>query len=295
MTVTEEIGEMLKSLTEPKGETNDSTDSTDKQEVVHQESDRRSDISGGSDLGGSGGSDLSTTSQTSGQEGDKTLHTTETETVVGSDTSGDIETKEVPESKPDERDQTIADLRAKLAEKESRPKEPEKKEEPKSDSQDFVGEEDFDELTRDPKRLNEVFNKVYQKAVLDTRQSVIKELPNIVKDNIVLMNNLKQASDEFYEENADLKSFKKVVATVFEEMAEKTPDKSYSDIMKAVAPEVRNRLELTKKEETNGKSTKTESPKLPTKGTKAGSSQSKPTVDPLQAELEEMNRTLGRI
>jgi len=202
----------------------------------------------------------------------------------------DIEPKIEP--KPDERDQTIADLRAKLAEKEV-PREPEKKEPPKPpEEQDFLGEVDLDELTRDPKEFNKVLNKIYQRAVVDTRSSVVETLPDIVKANIQIMNELKTTSERFYEENKDLQPFKKVVGVVFDELASANPTKNYNDLIKEVAPEVRKRLDL-KKEVKEEKKEKVEPPRLPQKGGRTGKSD-KPTLEPLQAELEEMSKILGR-
>jgi len=193
---------------------------------------------------------------------------------------------------PDEKDKTIADLRAKLAEREV-PRELVKVEPPKTpEDQDFLGEVDLDELTRDPKEFNKVLNKIYQKAVVDTRSSVVETLPEIVKANIQIMNELKATSEKFYEENKDLKPFKKVVGVVFNELASANPDRNYDDLIKEVAPEVRKRLDL-KKEVKEEKKEKVEPPRLPQKGGRTGKSD-KPTLEPLQAELEEMSKILGR-
>lgn len=202
---------------------------------------------------------------------------------------------------PDERDQTIADLRTKLAEKDAK-KEPEKTpstEPPLSfDDQDFVGDLDLDDLSRDPKEFNALLNKVYQKAFSDAYKSattrVTGSLPELVHSQVTLFENLRRTSEQFYEENEDLQPFKKVVKTVFEELAAENPDRSYNEIMKDVAPEVRKRLDLPAKKAETKSPTKEPPPKLPTKGGKAGRTENKPSVNPLQAELEEMNKVLGR-
>jgi hypothetical protein len=64
--------------------------------------------------------------------------------------------------------------------------------------------------------------------------------------------------------------------------------------MKDVAPEVRKRLELPETKVVKGESKESPPPKLPTKGSRSGRPQDKPSPDPLQTELEEMNKTLGR-
>lgn len=287
MTVKDEIGEMLKSLNDVSTEPEPKIDEPPKEEIKEElnETER-------------GDRDKpETTPDVSKGKGEDIVQTVSKD---GSDTSSavvdtvpvepKVEEPKVPE--PDERDKTIADLRSKLAEKEV-PREPEKKEPPKPlDEQDFLGEIDLDELTRDPKEFNKVLNKIYQRAVMDTRSSVVETLPDIVKTNIQIMNELKATSETFYEENKDLKPFKKVVAVVFDELAASNPNKTYGDIIREVAPEVRKRLDL-KKEVKEEKTTKVEPPKLPQKAGRVGRPD-KPTLEPLQSEFEEMNKTLGR-
>ena len=199
----------------------------------------------------------------------------------------------------DEKDKVIADLRTKLAEKEIKKEEPPKKEEPeepKFDEQDFMKDVDLDELTRDPKEFNKTLNRIYQKAVIDSHKTVLQTLPDIVKAHVLIMDNIKKTRDKFYEENEDLKQFGKVVAIVFEEVASANQNKSYDEIINLVGPEVRKRLDLPK---VAGKAEKEEKltlvpPKLPHKGAKAGKVQEKSSTNPLQDELEEMTKVLGR-
>lgn len=205
----------------------------------------------------------------------------------------------ITEAPTDDKDKIIEELRAKLAEKESKEttstKAPTTEAPLQLDEQDFVGDLDLDYIS-DPKELNKIFNRIYQKAVEDTRkvlgEGVLRSIPDIVRTNIATVTNLQRASEQFYEENPDLTPFKKVVASVFEEMASENPDKSYDQLMKEIAPEVRKRLELYKK--AAQPTDKSNPPRLPRKKGKPGRAQEKPKTDPLQAELEAMNKTLGR-
>jgi len=210
-----------------------------------------------------------------------------------------------PKKEPvvDDRDKTISDLRSKIAELESRKVEP--KELPKEDaltfeSQEFTKDLDMDELSRDPEELNKVMNKIYQKAVADAHKIVSekfsKALPDIVTRQIETLEGLRTMRDNFFKENEDLKPFGKVVATIFDEIAAKDPKRNYSDVMKEVASETRKRLDLPLKQAAkSSEAVKSEPPpSLPKRGSKAGRSSDKQTVDPLQAELEEMNKILGR-
>lgn len=301
MTVKEEIDSMLGSLSdagriEPEvKEVSDESREVDKPETGSNEGGEAGETGGSTStsatpsvvdvLPGTGStllpSEVQKETETRSEEVDQVAgHTGRSAELVG--VSGDN-----VEPKPDGRDQIIADLQFKLAAKEA------KKEELKIEDQDFLGEVDLDELTRDPKEFNKVLNKIYQKAVMDTRSSVVETLPEIVKTNIAIMNELKSTSDRFYEDNKDLQPFRKVVSVVFDELASTSPTKNYSDLIKEVGPEVRKRLNITKKVEVK-EVKKSDPPKLPQKGSKSGKSQDSPNIEPLQAELEEMTKTLRR-
>ncbi len=198
---------------------------------------------------------------------------------------------------PDERDQVIADLRAKLAEKETKP-EPEPQPEPelKFEEQDFVGDLDFDTLVSDPKEFNKFLNTFYQKAVTDTRrvlgEGVLRSIPDIVRTNLTIMTSLQEASKRFYEENKDLEPFKRVVATVFEDLSSANPGKTYEQLMPEVAAESRKRLELTSKAlKPKGDN---QPPRLPRKQGRSGTPEGKPNLTPIESELDAMNKVLLR-
>ena len=230
------------------------------------------------------------------------------EGVVEKEGEGIIEEKkeeikeEVVEKKeeivPDEKDKIIEDLRRKLDEKEEKKVEvKEVKEEPLTfEAQDFIGDLDLDDLTRDKESFNKLLNSIYTKAVEDARkltsEKVLLSIPDIVKNNINLLSALREASDKFYNDNKDLVPFKKVVATVFEEIAAENPDKKYNELMSLVGPEARKRLELHKKavEPLDKKP-----PNLPQKKGSSGKPDSeKPNTSPLQDEIDAMNKTMRR-
>jgi hypothetical protein len=177
-----------------------------------------------------------------------------------------------------------------------------KKDEPlKLDEQDFIGDLDLDDLTRDKTALNKILNAVYSKGVNDSKkmatEGVLTTIPDIVKHNINLMTTLAEARDKFYKENEDLVPFKAVVAAVFEEVASKNSDKKIGEIMNLVAPEVRTRLQLkkeaVKKEEK--KEEKKETPRLhgAKGGNQRGNQREKPDTKGLSDEIASMNKALG--
>jgi hypothetical protein len=205
---------------------------------------------------------------------------------------------------PDERDQTITDLRAKLAEKGQ-------KKETTTDApttsaplvlepQDFIGDEDVENLTNNKESLNKLLNLVYSKGVTDSRNivsnGVARVIPSIVTGQIDVVTQMKETRDNFYAANEDLKSFPNVVATVFDDIAKRDPKQTYDSIIEAVAPEVRKRLNLPEPtiESKKGKNDKGNPPKLPRKKGKSGRSQPKPKTSSVETELDAMNEVLGR-
>lgn len=205
---------------------------------------------------------------------------------------------------PDEKDQTIADLRAKLAEKDSGPK-------PTAppatiaplvfEPQDFIGDENVEDLTSNKDSLNKLLNLVYSKGVTDSRkivnEGVAKTIPSLVTGQIDVITQMKETRDNFYAANEDLRAFPNVVSTVFDDIAKKDPNQTYDNIMKAIAPEVRKRLNLPEYKPGNDKDKKNDKgnpPNLPRKKGKSGRTQDKPKTSPIESELDEMNKVLER-
>ena len=124
---------------------------------------------------------------------------------------------------------------------------------PPIEVQDFVGELDLEDISRSPGEFNKLLNKIYSKAVSDTRlefknynKSTLEKVPALVSDNVSVQQKLKALTDNFYKENPDLDGFKKVVSTVFDELVVETPNDPYDKVLSKVGDEVRRRLELKK-------------------------------------------------
>jgi hypothetical protein len=200
---------------------------------------------------------------------------------------------------PDERDQTIADLRAKLAEKGSESKStdaPTTLTPLELESQDFIGDADVEGITTNKEALNKLLNSVYSKGITDARkiinEGISGSIPSLVTDQMSMATQMKEIKDNFYGENEDLKPFPNVVSTIFEELAKENPTETYINIIESVAPEVRKRLNLpeyVKKVDNKGNP-----PKLPRKKGKSGRAQPKPKTSSVESELDAMNEVLGR-
>jgi hypothetical protein len=199
----------------------------------------------------------------------------------------------------DERDKEIRDLREKLALKEAKPTEAPPTKAPATDApiseEDFLGDADLDELTRDPSLFNKLLNKIYKKGREDTRaeirqgdEFVMRSMPDIVKNNIALVSELQKISDKFYEDNKDLKPFKRVVGAVFEELIAGNPSKKYDELLPEVEKETRKRLDLHRK----ATDKKADPPPLPKRGKGGKRQELQPDATPLQNELADMDKVL---
>lgn len=205
---------------------------------------------------------------------------------------------------PDEKDQIIADLRAKLDKKDPKPEPtsaPSTQAPLELEAQDFIGDLDVENLTDSKEDFNKLLNLVYSKGVTDSRniinEGVSGAIPSLVSNQINMATEMKEIRDNFYADNEDLKTFPNVVSTVFEDIAKKSPNETYDNIIKAVAPEVRKRLNLPEYKPGNDKDKKDNKgnlPRLPRKKGKSGRSQTKPKPSPIESELDEMNEVLGR-
>ena len=214
----------------------------------------------------------------------------------------------VPEPEPESEPESAIDLEAIKLENENlrkridemsapkpeaKPAEPVPVEEPKLDEIDFIGDADVDDITRDPKEFNKLLNKVFAQGVNTSRtvlgEGILRSIPDIVKTHVATVISLRESSEQFYKDNKDLTPFKKVVSNVFEEIAAENPDKNFSEILEDVGKESRKRLELYKeaiKPEPDNKP-----PKLPKIGGQQRGSSTKPSVSPMLAEIDAMNKS----
>lgn len=187
-----------------------------------------------------------------------------------------------------------AEYRKLLAEKDAAPKptSPPATEAPFEEQNFLDGVDDVDEVVRDPDQLNKLLNKVFKAGVdsIKTATSKISEtIPDTVKKNITLLNEITKEGDKFFEANKDLLPWRKSVATVFEELFQKTPNKKYTELMAEAAVETRKRLNLKDPKETKDDENP---PKLPgkKKSSKPVDNKSKTGFD---KELDDMDKALN--
>ncbi len=160
--------------------------------------------------------------------------------------------------------------------------------------QDFLEGEDIDNIINDSSAFNKLLNKVFLKGVeiANKRQEEIKNtLPETIRNNVVSIEKIRDASNKFYNENKDLVPFKKAVATVYNELAEENPTWDMNKLLKESEVETRKRLNIVKPD--NSKSTeKNDVPSLPRKRSQPRSTPSTKPIDPLVSDIEAMNAVL---
>lgn len=165
--------------------------------------------------------------------------------------------------------------------------------------EDFIGDLDLDDLSRDKGLFNKVLNKVYVKGMevgrsytKTTGEQIIRHIPDIAKNTIAMQAQLADVKKNFYDDNKDLVPWAKSVATVFEEMIASNPDKHYSELITGLAKEVRNRIGLQKDAGKKPGGKDDPPPKLPKgKGGKRQSNQ--PDLDGIEKEMDDMDKALG--
>jgi hypothetical protein len=166
----------------------------------------------------------------------------------------------------------------------------------------FVDGIDIDDVTRDPEEFNKLLNKIYAKAVEVTRNEIqgrtdtlITKVPDMVKQNVSIQQKLAKMTQEFYEDNEDLRPFRKVVSAVYDELVQENPNETFEVILDKVEKETRSRLELPKGKVKKPKPQKSDDdpPKLPRHRGKKGARKTNQKTDPLINEIDEMNRSLN--
>lgn len=162
------------------------------------------------------------------------------------------------------------------------------------EDQDFLGDDDLDDIMEDPERFNAMLNRVYKKGVEDGRTPALdaKQVAEEVEVAREAKERMQKLHDEFYETNEDLVPWKSAVGVVFGELQAANPDQDFAETLEAVATETRKRLGLGKtkaKQKPGGNP-----PPLP-KGKRRGARpSSQKQSNSLADEIGEMNTTLRR-
>jgi hypothetical protein len=206
---------------------------------------------------------------------------------------------EAPADSPDY-ESKIRDLEEKIEQLTKKPSTKAPSTDAPVDELDFLGDEEVDDLLSDKKSLNALLNKVFlkgaemtKKQMLKNRHEILQSLPTMVKTNIVTLESVRKASEDFYKNNPDLEPFRKTVATMFEEVATEHPDWTHEKLLKASEKMTREKLGIEKKANPQPEP-KPKSPPLPRKRSQHRQTNNPEPSDPMLAEIEAMEKSLWR-
>lgn len=118
--------------------------------------------------------------------------------------------------------------------------------EPEISEVDFMSGIEMEDLQDDPKVFNSILNRVLKEGVRMGRESVLRDIPNIVTHNVRQQSVLKEATDNFYKNNEDLIPFKRVVGAVAEEILSDNPEITLEELFKKAGADTRKRLALVR-------------------------------------------------
>lgn len=107
-------------------------------------------------------------------------------------------------------------------------------------------EDKFDELLRNPKELNKVFNNLYKKAVEVGRTMALQEFPTIIERQVASMNDINQMIKDFYIENEDLAPVRPYVGIIASQIQTEHPEYTVSKLFDETERVVRESLGMKK-------------------------------------------------
>lgn len=224
------------------------------------------------------------------------------ESASGSDDEGgDDEGDGEGEGESDERDEQIADLKAKIVEMESaissitkgvgKPKDEKVDVGVTHDVIDFVGDESVTDIVDSKEGLNKFANEVLAKATDLVNKGVEKTLLAVPQLAIRQMNNaskLNKIVRDFYGANEDLVKYKGVVGAMINKVTSENPDYGLDKVLGEAAKETRKALNL--KEKAIGGKNKTTNKNNPAFSKQSGkrTSGKKPTLKGVQKEIDDL-------
>ena len=122
-------------------------------------------------------------------------------------------------------------------------------EEPAPQPLDFITEEEYDELQSNPAKLNEIMQRVYQRAVADTSEQVFRQIPELVQASSARQITLAEAVRQFYTDNPDLRKHAQYVGFVANQVKSKNPGMDLKGVLVETEKQVREHLSISKQAE----------------------------------------------
>lgn len=181
------------------------------------------------------------------------------------DSPEQVKGEEQEEGDEPDKDEIIANLRNKVAEMsgESDQREepegrqedqPEPEESPQQEpievqAEEFVSEEEFDEIIQDRNKLNEVLNRVAAESANAAREAVLRQVPDIVSKTTDRQMTVRQSVQKFYEDNPDLQEYGSYVGHIVNKIRSEKPNAPISDVLNTAGEKAREDLGIHKEAE----------------------------------------------
>lgn len=186
----------------------------------------------------------------------------ETEKPKAEQSEGDEE----EESQNPDKDEVIQRLRSQIEEMskkgEEEPKGEEESKEPKGEeqeeqeeqeseqvefeSQEFVSEEEFDDIIQDRSKLNEVLNRVALESANATREAILRQLPGIIDQSTSRQLTVRQSIQKFYTDNPDLQEYGSYVGHIANKVRAEKPDAPMVTVLNEAGEQARKDLGIQK-------------------------------------------------
>lgn len=153
----------------------------------------------------------------------------------------------------------------------------------------FEGE-DVEQLVEDPAKLKATVTNAFQRFSEALRESMVKNLPSLVKSYATETIGVNERAREFYEAHEDLKPYKRYVMFKMNELSAAEPNKGLDELLGATADGVRKDLGLKEKAERGARD------KPPLKQRSSASSRrsqrAEDTLSDMQKEIDAMEKAL---
>jgi len=146
-------------------------------------------------------------------------------------------------------------------------------------------DEDLDDVVSTPKMFNDVLSRVYAKASEDVEKRILGSISPIVVNQIMRQAKLKDAIDEFFDDNEDLKVVRKTVGLMTREVMAEDPKASLETVFEKAAEKTRTMFGLRKPAKTKAKNGK----RRPALRKKTRSSKNRPVGDKRTSQQKEID------
>jgi hypothetical protein len=112
---------------------------------------------------------------------------------------------------------------------------------------DFVGEQDIDELVARPELFNQVLNNVVDLAVTKIEErlgNILPHIPQMVQPAIRQTYAMERAIENFFDEHKILSNFRQVVGTVADQLQAENPEAGLDTLLPMIAKSSYARLQI---------------------------------------------------